>query len=48
MTGDLKDFYLGTHMTEKEYIRVPIAVILQEIIELYNLHELIVYGFVYV
>jgi hypothetical protein len=48
MTCDLKDFYLGTPMERYEYMRVPIHMIPDEIMEAYNLTPLIKNGFVYV
>jgi hypothetical protein len=36
-TFDLKDFYLGTPMTRKEYMRIPLASISQSIIDQYAL-----------
>jgi hypothetical protein len=37
MVGDLKDFYLGTPMMLYKYMRVPVHMVPQEIIELYKL-----------
>jgi hypothetical protein len=48
MTGDLKDFYLGTPMERYEYMRVPIHMIPTDIIESYKLAPLVKNGFVYV
>ena len=48
MTGDLKDFYLGTPMTEYEYMRIPVAMIPPAIMEFYNLWELVHNGYVFV
>jgi hypothetical protein len=48
MTGDLKDFYLGTPMERYEYMRVPLHMLPASIIEEYNLTPLIHNGFVYV
>ena len=45
---DIKDFYLGTHMTHYEYMRIPIAMLPQAIIDQYALTPLIHNGFVYV
>jgi hypothetical protein len=47
-TFDLKDFYLGTPMQRKEYMRIPIASIPQSIIEQYHLLDLVHNGFVLV
>jgi hypothetical protein len=38
-TLDLKDFYLGTPMARKEYMRIPLASIPQSIIDEYALHD---------
>jgi hypothetical protein len=48
MTADLKDFYLGTPMERYEYMRIPLDMIPQAIIDQYNLTPLIHNGFVYV
>jgi hypothetical protein len=48
MTGDLKDFYLGTPMDRYEYMRVPIHMIPADIIKSYNLTPLIKNGVIYV
>ena len=47
MTGDLKDLYLGTPLDRYEYIRIPLAFIPQAIIDLYNLNNISVNGYVY-
>jgi len=44
---DLKDFYLGTKLKRPEYMRLPLKVILKEIIDAYNLEALAVDGWVY-
>lgn len=38
---DIKNFYLGTPMTENEYIRLPIDIIPQEIIDHYKLKQVV-------
>ena len=49
MTGDLKDFYLGTPMAEFEYMRIPISMIPQAIIDYYNLMDIVdEHGYVFV
>jgi hypothetical protein len=48
MTGDLKDFYLGTDLDDYEYARITIHLIPAHIIALYNLEDKIVHGHVYV
>jgi hypothetical protein len=46
MTGKLTDFYLGTPMDRYEYMRIPVHMIPDAIIEEYNLTPLIHNGFV--
>ena len=48
MTMDLKDFYLGTLMKGPEFMRVPVHMIPEEIMKLYNLYDKVVDGYVYV
>ena len=47
MTIDLKDFYLETPMEQYEYVCIPLTVIPDEIMKLYNLDELIHKGTIY-
>ena len=47
MTGDLKNFYLGTPLDCYEYIRIPLKLIPQRIIDLYNLEAIAVNGYVW-
>ena len=47
MTGDLKDFYLGTPMARAEYIRLPVAIIPPSIMTEYQLHNMTHHGHVY-
>jgi hypothetical protein len=47
-TFDLKDFYLGTPMLQKEYMRIAITSIPQSIIDQYHLLDLVHNGFVLV
>ena len=47
MCGDIKNFYLGTPMARYEYMRLPIKIIPQEIIDEYSLIPLIHNGYVY-
>ena len=47
MTTDVKDFYLNTPMERYEYMRPPISLIHDEIIEQYNLLPLVQDGWVY-
>jgi hypothetical protein len=46
--ADIKDFYLNTEMKRYEYMRLAISLIPQEIIEQYNLMDLVVDGYVYI
>ncbi|GAX14227.1 hypothetical protein FisN_1Hu418 [Fistulifera solaris] len=48
MSMDLKDFYLTANLDEYEYIRVPVYLIPDFIIDLYQLHDKIHNGFLYV
>lgn len=48
LTADLKDFYLGTPMERYEYMRVPIWMLPDAIIDQYNLRPLFHNGYVYV
>jgi hypothetical protein len=45
---DLKDFYLGTPMERYEYMKIPLHMFPDAILEQYNLMDLQVNGFVYV
>jgi hypothetical protein len=47
MCGDIKNFYLGTPMARYEYMRLPIAIIPQEIIDEYQLLDIVHNGFIY-
>jgi hypothetical protein len=48
MCGDIKNFYLGTPMARFEYMRLPIAIIPQEIIEAYDLLPMVHNDHIYV
>ena len=48
MTVDLKDFYLNTPLEEYEYMRIPVDMIPQTIMDQYNLAPLVERGFVIV
>lgn len=48
MCADVKNFYLNTPMDRPEYMRIPITLIPQEIIDEYHLHAIEHNGFVYV
>ncbi len=45
---DIKDFYLNTEMECYEYMRMPIDIIPQEIIDQYDLLPLVHNGYVYI
>ena len=40
MTLDISNFYLGTPMTRPEYMRLPLKLIPQEIVDKYKLNEI--------
>lgn len=48
ISSDISNFYLNTHMPRREYMRLPIAIIPQEIIDQYDLMALVVDGYIYV
>jgi hypothetical protein len=48
LVTDIKDFYLNTAMERYEYMRLPEAVIPEEIMQQYQLHRLVNNGHVYV
>jgi len=48
MTGDLKDFYLNTPMDRYEYMCIPVEVVPDDIMDLYNLHDKVHNGKLYV
>lgn len=48
VTANLKDFYLGTPMERYEYICLPVHMIPDSIMELYELHNLVHHDHVYV
>ena len=41
MCANIKDFYLNTEMTRFEYMKVKAEIIPEEIIEQYNLKEVV-------
>ena len=47
MTMDISNFYLGTPMERPEYMRMPLKIIPQEIIDHYNLEKIATDGWVY-
>ena len=47
MTADLSNFYLGTPLDRKEYVRIKITVIPQEVIDEYNLDTYAHNGWIY-
>ena len=47
MCADIKDVYLGTPMERLEYMRLPLALIPQEIVDEYDLTPLVHKGHVY-
>jgi hypothetical protein len=47
MTTDVKNYYLGTPLPRYEYMRLPISILPNEIIEKYHLKRLAVDGWIY-
>jgi Reverse transcriptase (RNA-dependent DNA polymerase) len=47
MCMDVKDFYLNNRLGSPEYIRIPLSLIPEEFIIVYNLHDFAVKGYVY-
>ena len=47
MTGDTSNFYLATPLEKFQYLRIPIELIPQEFIDLYQLQDKVKNGFVY-
>ena len=45
---DIKDFYLNNDMPRDEFMRIPVSVIPERIMQQYNLYPLVRNGFVYV
>src|SRR5687768_907863 len=48
LTANIKDFYLNTPMSCYEYMKLPVHMIPQEIMEQYKLHELAHKDFIYI
>jgi hypothetical protein len=48
MCLDVNNFYLNTPMDRPEYMRIPLELIPQEIIDAYDLHALAHNGYVYI
>ena len=48
ITVDIKDFYLNSTLEDYEYMRLPVSVMPDKIIDLYNLHDLVCDGYVYI
>ena len=48
MCIDIKDFYLNNDLPRTEYMRFPRHIIPDEIMDLYNLHDMVYNGYVYV
>jgi hypothetical protein len=47
MTIDIKNMYLQSEMKDPEYMRIPLNLIPDEIIDQYNLHDIAHNGFIY-
>jgi hypothetical protein len=48
MNMDIKNYYLGTPLERYEYVRIPVSVVLDKIMDEYNLHALVHNGYLYV
>ena len=48
MCADIKDFYLNTEMERYEYMKVKLEVIPQEIVEQYNLSQVVMEGWIHI
>ena len=48
MSADLKDFFLSTHMKDKEYMKLHLDFIPEDIIEQYDLLAIAVDGYVFI
>jgi hypothetical protein len=48
VTSDLNDFYLGTPMERYEHMRIPLHMLPNNIMDLYELHDLVHNGYVHV
>ena len=47
MSIDLKDFYLCSNLEDYEYVRIPLHMLPESIMDLYELHDKISNGHVY-
>ena len=47
MTIDLKNFYYNTHILEYEYMQIPLTIIPQDIIDQYQLQQIVRNGVIY-
>jgi hypothetical protein len=48
MNMDIKKYYLGTPLERYEYVRIPVSMVPEEIMDEYNLHALVHNGYLYV
>jgi hypothetical protein len=48
MNMDIKNYYLGTPLERYEYVRIPVNMVPEDIMNEYNLHALVHNGYVYV
>ena len=48
MCADIKDVYLNTEMTRFEYMKAKVEIIPEEIMEQYNLKDVVSDGWVYI
>jgi hypothetical protein len=48
MNMDIKNYYLGTPLGQYEFVRIPVSMVPDEIMEEYNLYEMAHNGYLYV
>ncbi len=48
MCVDIKNFYLGTPLDRYEYMRIPLSLFPEHIVEQYNLRQKDKHGYIYV
>jgi hypothetical protein len=48
MNMDIKNYYLGTPLERYEYVRIPVSMVPDKIMDEYNLHALVHNGYLYV
>jgi hypothetical protein len=45
MNMDIKNYYLGTPLERYEYVRIPVSMVPEDIMDEYNLHALVHNGY---